>query len=312
MRVSIPFLCSLMLCLTNFSAPISAIEKGANTTFTIGIVSTKPKKRIRLSTPLAEYIADRLPEYDYGTVLVSENVNEMAGLLESGEVSMVAITPYAALLIERQGTAKISALRWKQGVESYHSVIFTRKDSNINTPKDLLGHTIAFEKDSSTSAFFAPSVHLLAEGFKLQKMRSFKDKPDPDKIGYLFINDYLRQSNEVNMSIWVFHKRLDAAAFSHLDWADSETTPNNAKKNMHVIAETGIYPRSVILISPTLSAKKQQALLRVLFEAETHEEGVKVMRSFQKTSRFSPIPDNLNEVLDKARLQLNANPDIYK
>jgi phosphonate transport system substrate-binding protein len=74
---------------------------------------------------------------------------------------------------------------------------FYANDNNINNIKDLLGKTILFKKDSSTSAFFAPSIHLLEQGFELQKMRSIRDRPDANKIGYSFINDHLRQSNEV-------------------------------------------------------------------------------------------------------------------
>lgn len=312
MRFSISFLFALSVVFSTFSSPTFATEKGANKVFTIGMISTKPKKRIKSATPLADYIVERLPEYSESNVLVSSSVDEIAGLLESGEVSMVTVTPYAALLIEEKSNAKVSALRWKQGVESYHSVIFARKDSNINDVKDLVGRTIIFEKDSSTSAFFAPSVYLLKQGFELQKLHSIKDKPDPDKIGYLFINEHLQQSNEVNMSIWVFHKRLDAAAFSDLDWGEPKTTPVKAKEKLHIIAETPSIPRGTVLFSPTLSAQSQQVLLNILQQAEQNEEGLAAMQRFQKTSRFTPIPAHLETFLEQAREQLIANPTLFK
>jgi phosphonate transport system substrate-binding protein len=231
MRTSISLLFTLTLYFICFFSQAFADEQGVKKIFTLGVISTKPQKRIKETMPLVDYIVNTLPEYNERKVLVSESVEDMSRLLNSGEVTMLVATPYAALLIERKTNAKIEALRWKQGVESYHSVIFSRNDSNINEVKDLLGRTITFEKDSSTSAFFAPAVYLLKQGFELQKMHSIKDKPAADKVGYLFINDHLRQSNEVNMAIWIFHKRLDVASFSNLDWQEPNPPPLKRKKN---------------------------------------------------------------------------------
>ena len=295
-----------------FSHQSNALKNGANKTFTIGIISSKPKKRIKETTPLMEYIVKHSTEYDQGKILVIDNVKEMANLLKDGTVTMLSTTSYAALLIENQTNAKIMALRWKEGVESYHSVIFTRKNSQLNEIKELVGRTITFEKSSSTSGFFMPSIYLLNKGFKLQKMNSIKQKPDPDKIGYIFIDDHLHQSNEINMSIWVFHRRLDASAFSNLDWDDNQTTPENAKKQLRIIAETPLFPRGVILISPTLNTTSQNALLNILFTADKTKEGIKAMEKFKRTSQFSPITSSMLKLLEEARQQLLANLGIYK
>lgn len=312
MRLTVSSIFSIFILINLFSLPALAIEKSANKLLTIGLISTKPKKRIKATTPLVDYIVAQLPEYDRGKVIVTDSIDEMASMLESGEVTMLSSTPYGALLIEARSNAHIAGLRWKQGVESYHSVIFSRNDNKINDITDLLGHTISFEKDSSTSGFFVPALYLLNNGFKLQKMRSVKDQPDADKIGYLFINEHLRQSNEINMSIWVFHKRLAAAAFSNLDWDDPDTTPIKAKEKLHVIAETAPFPRGIVLTSPTLSEQSKQTLLQTLFNAENNEQGLSVMQAFQKTSRFGPIPEHLLLQLDKAREQIIAHPSLFK
>ena len=214
MRSFISLFLSLNLIFSLLMPPVQASEAGGNKLFTIGVISTKPRKRIKQTTPLLRYIVSKLPEYSRGEVFVTDSINEMADMLESGSISMIAVTPYAALLIERQSEAKLAAIRWKQGVGHYHSVIFSRKGSGIKKVADLVGRKIAFEKASSTSGFFMPSTYLLSKGFKLQKMKSMADIPDIDKIGYFFINDFLRQSNEINMSIGVFLKRFDSASFS--------------------------------------------------------------------------------------------------
>lgn len=291
--------------------PSFAVELEAKKTFTIGLISNKPKKRIKDTTPLLEYIVEQLPEYDKGKIFVTDSVNEMTRMVENGGVSMIATTLYAALLIEQKSNAKITALQWKQGVDSYHSVIFARKDSDINTVDDLLGRTIAFEKYSSTSAFFMPSLYLLEKGFQLQKMRSMKEKPDLDKIGYFFMNDYLRKSSEINMSIWVFHRRLDTAAFSNLDWQDSDSMPAKAKKELKIIAKTPSFSRGFILTSPKLSRDTERSLLNILFTAEQSEKGAAAMTLFKETKRFTHITKPILKLLDQGRNQLIENPEYY-
>lgn len=305
MRTFFSFLVALSLCFSASIAVASATKSGANKIFTIGVLSSKPQKSIKNTTPLLNYLVAHLPGYTAGEVLVTNSLNEMADMLESGVVSAVAVTPYAALLIERQSHAKIAAIRWKQGVGSYHSVFFSQKKSSIKELKDLVGHTITFEKASSTSGFFMPAAFLLSNGFELQRMHSISERPDSDKIGYIFIDDFLRQSNAVNMSIGVFLGRFDAAAFSNLDWADPEVTPLKAKNNLQIIAETPPYPRSLVLISPTLDGATEQALLDTLLNADKNEEGIAAMFKFKKTSRFSPISETELKSIQQVRLQLS-------
>lgn len=305
--ISLLLLFSLFFSIVAPLAQAKTSEKGVNKVFTIGVISTKPRKRIKQTTPLLRYIVSKLPEYSRGEILVTESINEMADMLESGNISMVAVTPYAALLIERQSEAKLAAVRWKQGVGHYHSVIFSRKGSGIKKVADLVGRKIAFEKASSTSGFFMPSTYLLSKGFKLQKMKSMADIPDIDKIGYFFINDFLRQSNEINMSIGVFLKRFDSASFSNLDWADPSVTPLKAKANLQIISETPAYPRSIILTSPTLSTSTEKDLLNTLFNANKNTEGVNAMFKFKKTSQFVPISESELALLAELRLQLLNN-----
>lgn len=300
------------LMFTGLSRPSMAVELEMNKTFTIGLISSKPKKRIKDTTPLLEYIVEQLPEYNKGKVFVTDSITEMSSMLESGQVSMVATTLYAALLIEQKSKASIAALQWKQGVDSYHSIIFTRKNSGIDDINDLLGRTIAFEKYSSTSAFFMPSIYLLENGFSLQKVQSMKEKPDPNKIGYFFMSDYLRKSSEINMSLWVFHGRLDAAAFSNLDWADSNSTPEKAKEKLKIIAKTEPFTRGLLLTSSKLSKKTEQSLLTILFNAEHNDKGVAALTRFKETKRFSSITEPILELLEQGRKHLMANPEYYQ
>jgi hypothetical protein len=106
MRTSISLLFTLTLFFNSFFSQAFATESGANKVFTLGVISTRPKKTIKATMLLVNYIVSQMPEYDTGKVFVTESVEEMSDLLQRGEVSMLVSTPYAVLLIERQGSAK--------------------------------------------------------------------------------------------------------------------------------------------------------------------------------------------------------------
>lgn len=303
------FLVTILLLLP---APEVIAQPNAMQNFTIGLISSKPKKRITQTTPLANYLATQLPAYEQGKVVVNESLHSMAAMLKAGTVKMVATTGYAGLLIEQISGAPIVALRWKQGVESYHSVIFSRKDTQLNNLQDLKGRTLVFERDSSTSAFFIPSIYLLNQGFMLQRVSSLDEKPDVDKVGYLFLSDLMRKANEINMSIGVYKGRFDAATFSNLDWADTDTTPAKAKDELQILAKTPAFPRAVVLLSPTLDETQQRQIIQALIDAEKSEQGVVVMKRFKKTTRFSEISLAIAEQLQLAKKQMAAHPELYR
>lgn len=282
--------------------------------FVIGEISSKPKKRIKATLPISEYVAAAMSEYGYthGEVKVASSVDEMNAMLKSGEVTMAATTIYSAMIMESQGSAKISNVRWKKGVDRYHSIFFSHKDSNILSLDDLKGKVIAFEKSDSTSAFYIPTIHLLNQGFELQKVGSPRVKPDSNKIGYIFIDEQLNRSDEVNMSIWVYNKRVDASVFSNQDWEATDTTPLKAKEKLNIIEETKSYPRGVMLISNTVSTKEMKAINLTLFDANQTDLGKDVLEQFQKTTQFTPISPDVEATLNEAKGQIDTVINLAK
>lgn len=305
-NVLIVFMLNFVLIL--FTPSLLADDNTALTKpFVVGEISSKPKKRIKATLPIANYLAEAMSAYGYthGEVKISSNVDEMSAMLKSGEVTVAATTIYSAMLMEAQDSAKIATLRWKKGVDRYHSVLFSHAENNILNLDDLKGKVIAFEKSDSTSAFFIPAIHILNRGYKLQKVGSPKVKPDSDKIGYIFIDEQLNRSDEVNMSIWVYNKRVDAAAFSNQDWQAPDTTPLKAKEKLNVIAETDSYPRAVMLFSTKLSEKEMNDINATLINANQSDLGSEVLNQFQKTTQFTLVSSEIEATLKEASLHID-------
>ncbi|KOO15776.1 hypothetical protein AKJ18_06415 [Vibrio xuii] len=301
----------LLICLislpTMVFASVNVSESLQTKPLVVGLISTKPQKRIRKTTPFVDYLAKKMAPFGYthGEVIVVTSLNEMADLLNSGKVHLTTSTVYSALLLERMTDIEFVGLRWKKGASQYHSVIFSSKNSDIKVLDDLKGKTIAFEKATSTSGFFLPANYLLSQGYQLQKMSTLTEKPAKGNIGYLFVDQLLNSSDELNIAVWTFHQKLDASVFSNLNWVDPNDAPEAVKNGLSVIGTTPAYPRSLMLSGPELNGDEVDMIKQVMYQAHTDREGKESLTVFQKTTKIEPISEGLNQAIEEARSQLS-------
>ncbi|WP_104399691.1 phosphate/phosphite/phosphonate ABC transporter substrate-binding protein [Vibrio penaeicida] len=274
--------------------------------FIIGAVSEKVKSRIKWSLPLAEYLASSLKEFGYthGEVVVVPTLEEMSQQLKSGHVHLVPATVYSALIYENRIDANILVRRWKKGSATYHSIIFGRNDGKNLNFDELHGKTILFEKPSSNSSFFIPAVALIGQGYELQYLESHADMPDPEKIGYMFMNQQLKQSNEINISSWVYQQRADLGAFSDRNWKSTEDIPNRIKQSVGIVYESSLYPRDLMISSPSLSQEVNLAIKNTLKTMHLEPDAKSTLVRFQKTSQFDELNQDMLNVIDEARQHL--------
>ncbi|MDP2574690.1 PhnD/SsuA/transferrin family substrate-binding protein [Vibrio penaeicida] len=274
--------------------------------FIVGAVSEKVKSRIKWSLPLAEYLANSLKEHGYthGEVVVVPTLEEMSQQLKSGHVHLVPATVYSALIYENRIDANILVRRWKKGRSTYHSIIFGRNEGQNLNFSELNGKTILFEKPSSNSSFFIPAVALIGQGYELQYLESHTERPDSDKIGYMFMNQQLKQSNEINISSWVYQQRADLGAFSDRNWNSTEDLPNRIKQSVEIVYESSLYPRDLMISSPSLSTEVNLAIKNTLKTMHLDPSAKATLLRFQKTSQFDELNQDMLNVIDEARRHL--------
>jgi len=81
--------------------------------------------------------------------------------------------------------------------EAYHSIIITRKDSGINSLKDLRNKSFSFTDPKSTSGFLLPVLALMKKGLSLKNL---------GKVYYV--------KNHANSLLAVFDRQVEAGALS--------------------------------------------------------------------------------------------------
>ena len=132
----------------------------------IGSITNEYVAEIKKFKPLTEYLRTQLSSQNIGpiTLVISNSMEDMADKIRSGEVDLFIDSPYPSLIISNQTKSKMVLRRWKKGVDQYHSVLFTRKESPIENIQGLKGKRIAFEEPFSTASYFLGKSELISNG----------------------------------------------------------------------------------------------------------------------------------------------------
>ena len=263
----------LACCLTVVSMPVAAapgstqLAANADTgPIVVGRISENPKKHYPRLKKLADYLASNLTGLGptSGAAIFAKDFETLASFFRSGRVDIVSETPFAALRLVEETGAEILLREWKKGVAEYRTVFFVRRDSDINTFKDLVGRTIAFEDEGSTSAFLMPLSVLRREGYDLVRLSSPREAPPRDKIGYAFAG------SENNIAIWVATGIADAGVFSDMDWEELGRTPVKLKKDLRIFFTTEPIIRSVVVVRGDMPAQLKDRIKNVPYLSGLH------------------------------------------
>ncbi len=266
-------------------------------TLVIGKVSDNPRKHYDQLKPMVDYAVAHMADLGIteGRVLMARDNRQMIEYLREGRVDWVTETPFSAVIFERRAGAELILKKWKKGVPRYHSVIFVRQDSGIDTLADLVGHTIAFEDPGSTSAYFLPAAEIKGHGLTLFQLDSPRKRPPAGTVGYAFSGE------EVNTATWVYKGLVQAGAFSNTDWDRHAHLSERAWVDLKVIHRTVDYPRAVELVRGGIDPALKARLVEVLLNARTDPNAADVLKAYQKTTRFERLDDADHVALERAR-----------
>jgi len=273
---------------------VPATEPAQTHAIVLGDISDDPAEVIEGTQPLADYLAANLGEYGIteGQVRVATSTEEMAQLLEKGEVDLYFDSTYPATLISDQAGAKIILRRWRFGVEEYQSVIFASTASGVTSIDQLPGHMVAMDAPYSTSGFLLPAVYLTEQGLGLVGKKSTGDPVKSDEIGFAFSYD------DENTLQWVISGLADAGVTD--DFHFDVDFPEEARSQLVELARTESTPRQVAVIRSGLDDELVQSIIHVLTTMHETEEGQAALEPFQ-TTKFDEFPEGINAATTRMR-----------
>ena len=259
----------------------------------LGRVSDDPKAHYEQLKPLLDYIVPRMADVGIteGRILMAGDLQQMTSYLRRGRVDWVTETSANAMRLQERAGAVPLLLTERDGVSSYRSLTFVRRDSGITSLEGLRGHSIAFQNPSSTSAYVVPAMELLRGGLALQLLLSPMDTPDPKAVGYLFAR------SELNIATWVHKGLADAGTMSNLDWDNPSRMPPSYRKDFLVIDRSQAYPRAIEMVRSDLDERIRKRLAEVLLEAGSDPDAREALLRFFRTTRFLPIDDHTDAAL---------------
>jgi phosphonate transport system substrate-binding protein len=261
------------------------MNQGVSTqTLTLGLVFQAPSKPVEERFhPLVDYAARRLspPGEIKGTIAFAPTTGQMMKLLDEKRIDFYMESPYPTYLINRLGAAKLLLRRWKGGIAEYRSLIFTNKESGVVRLEDLRGKILAFEDPGSTSGYFLPKLFLLKKGFSVMEKPGVDAKVSANEIGYIFAHS---DKNMVNL---VLKNKVAAGAFSNDDYAGLE---DKSKTSISILGESESMPRHLVSVRKDLPQPVVKQLKEILLNMHQDEEGQKILRQTDNTTKFDSLP----------------------
>jgi phosphonate transport system substrate-binding protein len=283
-RVAIVFMVAALLLATGLKAATQTKPGTSVKSLILGAVFQGPREPVEEHfRPFVGYAARRFaPTGDTkGIVVVVPNAAQLMKLLEEKRVDFYMESSYPTYLINRLGAATLLLRRWKGGMGEYHSLIFTSKDSDIARLEDLRGKIIAFEDAGSTSGYFLPKLLLLKKGFSVVEKTSIGDKVAAGEIGYIFAGT---DKNIVNL---VLQRKAAAGAISNDDYASLD---DKSKALISPLGESESMPRHLVSVRKDLPEPVVNRLKEILLKMHEDEEGGKILRQTDNTTKFDPLP----------------------
>lgn len=269
------------------------------------VCETTTLEHIQLA-PIITYLASRLKDagIEQGKVVPVRNNEDVIKYLKDGSLDIVIESVFSAHLYRHKANAVPVLLAWRHGVRDVSSFIFVRRDSGINLLEDLKGKVIAFEDPGGTDEYFLPKYSLQADGFDLVEISS-ADAPVPEgKIGYVFAGA------ELNISAWVFFKKVDAGAMSNALWTSESDVPDNYRKEFKIIYETSKVPKEFVVVREGLDENLAARIKEELLKMDETEEGREALKGGLDIHKFTEMPEGICESVENIIIKAGAK-ELY-
>jgi len=239
---------------------------------TIGTIDTEPKEKIYKFQAIADYLQEKFNEKNiHFDVEIPKDINNAINLINNNKLDIFVDSIYSTIEVQKKSDISILAKRWKKGIEDYRSVVFVKKNSNLNNLADLKGKTIAFEDEFSTSGYFIPKKVMELQGLKVSQ------DGKKDSINY----DYSR--SEENTFAWVIYSKVVAGV------TDDKTFQSYDNNMFKIIYKSGLIPRHLVSFSNKINPQLRDEILDILYSMDTNDKGKESLKVFSKTKKFTPL-----------------------
>lgn len=202
--------------------------------------------------PVVDYLEERL-----GTKVEHFAATDYAGVVEAlrhGSADVGFMGPLQYVMARKQAGAYPILGEIYNGEATYHSRIFVRKDSGIDSLEDLRGKTIAFVDPISSSGYMYPLDAFIQAGLLASR----------DDVEKFFGRTYFAGGDEQAIRA-VLNKFVDAAGVGEFAWS---LLRGDERNQVRWIAESRPIPSHCVVVRKDLSKEHVEAFKKALLELQ--------------------------------------------
>jgi phosphonate transport system substrate-binding protein len=253
--------------------------------------ASNPAEKIEEFQPLADYLAANLESMGIseGTVRIAKDTEEMASLMEAGEVDIYIDAAIPSMEVCEAVGCEFALRQWKGGTAELAGVFVTKADSGMESLQDLTGKIIMLEQPHSTVGHILPLVTLAQQGIAYREVADAEAEVGADEVGY-FVSPGGQTSTNM-----LLNGEIAALAFGERSF--KQFSPD-VQEQLMILERTVAAPSQLVAFSPAVSAELRDEVVRLMVELTESDEGLAILESLRETEKFEAMPDDLAAELD--------------
>ena len=219
-----------------------------------------PKEEVQIYTPFLKYLEEATGKRF--RIKFTEKYKDTVENLGKGFTHFAALGTLSYVIGEdKYGIRYLVSGVNKEGDPRYHSIIFTRQDSNIENLGDLKGKCFAFGAEMSTQGHLIPRKMMEKEGVTLEDL-----------------NKYIYTGSHLNAVKSVLNGECDAGGIQ-----DILANRLASEGQIKIIKISGSYPSSLIAYTGSLDNKTVAAVKSALLAFEPMGKHKDILVDWDKT-----------------------------
>ncbi len=190
-----------------------------------------------------------------------------------------------SMAITKLGLRPVARPLWKNGVSTYHGLIFVRKDSGIKSVEDMKGKRLALVDRATTAGYIFPLAWLKERGVTVHEN--------------YFREVYFTGSHDAAI-LAVLSGEADVGAAKNTIWDILSVDNKRLASELVVLGKSSDVPSNALGLSSSVSDKTAEALRDALLGMDSYPEGRKVLDEFGALKFLPTVEEDYKPVFDMA------------
>ncbi len=187
---------------------------------------------------------------------------------------------------ERLGVEVLARPEDNDGKSTYHGLIFVRKDSGIESAKDMKGKRFAFVDKGTTAGYLFPVEYFYKAGIKNY---------------HTYLKEVYYTGTHEDAVYDVLNRKADIGSAKNTIYEKIAATDDRIKNKLRIIDTSRDVPENGLALCKEIDAAVREKLKQVLLDMDKTAEGQQVLKEFGVRRFIETRNEDYKAVYDYAR-----------